>query len=77
MPPIKYVSADGNGFISNVAVLTGLGVGINRQFTNNLSMICSFEINRASDVGRDIYKIHKLFYHSKNTIIHYCLLKIN
>ncbi len=75
-PPIKYVPAAGNDFISNVAVLTGLGVGINRQFTNNLSMICSFEINRTSNVAQDIVQIQKLFYHSKNTVNNYSSLTV-
>lgn len=76
MPPVKYVPVAGNDFISNVAVLTGCGVGITRQFSNNLSMVCSFEINRTSDVAKDIYQIHKLFYHSKNTVNNYSSLTV-
>jgi hypothetical protein len=64
----------GNKFISNVAVLTGIGAGINYQLNNNFSLIGSFDLNRSSDAIEDIYQIHKLFYHSSHSVNSYIIL---
>ncbi|MFA5328822.1 MAG: hypothetical protein WC384_13600 [Prolixibacteraceae bacterium] len=58
----------GNEFIKNVAVITGIGLGINYQLAGNLSLIASAELNRSADAAADVYKIYKIFYHSENTV---------
>ena len=63
-------------FASNVAVLTGIGVGINNQLSNNFSLTASFDLNRSSDAADEIYKVHKLFYHSSHTVNNYMELSI-
>lgn len=60
-----------NKFISNVAVLTGMGGGINYQFTKNFSFTGSFELNRSSDSAGDVFQVQKLFYRSPNTVNRY------
>jgi hypothetical protein len=55
-------------FISNVAVMTGIGAGINYQLNNNFSLLGTFDLNRSSDAVEDIYQIHKLFYHSSHSV---------
>lgn len=65
---------DANTFKNNVAIITGLGIGINYQFTNNLSLTSTFELNRSSDAVAEIYKIHKIFYHSSHTVNNYSSL---
>lgn len=61
-------------FTSNVAVLTGIGAGINYQLNNNFSLTGSFDLNRSSDAVEDIYQIHKLFYHSSHSVNNYISL---
>lgn len=65
-------SSEGNKFINNVAIITGFGIGINHQITNNLSLTGTFELNRSSDAVGEVYKINKIFYHSSNTVNNYC-----
>lgn len=69
-------SSDNNKFLKNVAVITGIGIGINYQFTNNLSLVGTFDLNRSSDAVADIYKIQKIFYHSANTVNNYSSIAI-
>lgn len=61
-------------FASNVAILNGLGVGINYQLNNNFSLVSSFDLNRSSDAVEAIYQIHKLFYRSDNSVNSYIAL---
>jgi hypothetical protein len=58
-------------FISNVAILTGIGAGINYQLNTNFSLTGSLDVNRSSDAVEDIYQIHKLFYQSSHTVNSY------
>lgn len=60
-----------NKFLSNVAILTGIGAGINYQLNNNLSLTGTFDVNRSSDAMEELYKIHKLFYHSSHSVNNY------
>jgi len=60
-----------NKFVSNVAILTGIGAGINYQLSNNLSLTGTFEVNRSSDAIEELYKIHKLFYSSSHSVNNY------
>lgn len=69
-------SMDGNKFIPNVAIITGIGFGINFQFTNNLSLVSTLEINRSSDAVAEIFYIHKVFYHSTHTVNNYSSLAV-
>lgn len=57
-------------YLKNVALLSGLGIGLNVQLNNNFSLTGTFEYNRISDIASDIYKFHKLFYDSGNTLTH-------
>jgi hypothetical protein len=57
--------------LSNIAVLTSMGAGINYQLINHLGLTCSFDLNRSSDAIGDIYKIHKIFYNSSHTVNSY------
>lgn len=66
----------GNEFIKNVAVITGIGLGLNYQLTGNLSLIGSAELNRSSDAGSDVYKIYKIFYRSENTVNNFASLTV-
>ena len=74
IPVLPSGTEKGNQFIKNVAVITGIGIGINYQLTNNLSLIGTFELNRSADIASDIYKIQKVFYHSPNTVNNYASL---
>ena len=58
-------------FASNVAVLTGIGTGINYQLNNNFSLTGSLDLNKSSDAVDEIYKIHNLFFHSSHTVNKY------
>ncbi len=58
-------------FVSNVAILTGIGAGINYQLNNNLSLTGTFDVNRSSDAIEELYKIHKLFYNSSHSVNNY------
>lgn len=60
-----------NNFLSNVAVLTGIGINSNYKLSKNISIESVFEMNRSSDNGFDIYNIHKVFYNSPNTVNKY------
>lgn len=64
-------SLEDNKFLTNIAVLTGVGAGVTYRISGNLSLITTFELNRSSDMGADIYKIHKIFYDSPNTVNKY------
>lgn len=55
-------------FIDNLAIGTGLGLGMNRQWSENFSFTGSVEYNRVSDLPGDVYRISKLFYDSPNKI---------
>jgi len=69
-------SSSGDKFIKNVAIITGLGIGFNYQFTNNLSTIGTIELNRSSDAVSEIYRIDKIFYHSTNTVNNFSSITI-
>ena len=69
-------SSSGDKFIKNVAIITGLGIGFNYQFTNNLSTIGTLELNRSSDAVSEIYRIDKIFYHSTNTVNNYSSITV-
>lgn len=70
------ISAGDNSFIKNVAIVTGLGLGINYQLTSNLSMIGTVDLNRSADVVDDIYKPYKIFYKSPNTVNSYASIAV-
>lgn len=70
------ISAGDNSFIKNVAIVTGIGLGINYQLTSNLSMIGTVDLNRSADVVDDIYKPYKIFYKSPNTVNSYASLSV-
>lgn len=59
------------GFLSNVAVGHGGGVGFNYQLTDRLSLTGTVELNRTSDAAADVYRIDKLFYHSGSSVNSY------
>ena len=61
-------------FASNVAVLTGIGAGINYQLNKNFSLTGSLDLNRSSDAVEDIYQIHKIFYPSSHSVNSYISL---
>lgn len=63
-------------YASNVAVLTGIGLGMNYQLSNNLSLTGSFDLNRSSDSAGDALQIQKLFYNSPNTVNSYIALSV-
>lgn len=69
-------SSGSNSIIKNVAVLTGFGLGMNHQISNNFSVIATVELNRNADVVTDVYKIYKIFYHSENTVNNYIVAGI-
>lgn len=61
-------------FDSNVAVLTGIGAGINYQLNKNFSLTGSLDLNRSSDAVEAIYQIHKIFYRSSYSVNSYLSL---
>lgn len=69
--PSKFVSSVHNGFLKNIAVLTGLGVELNHQLSDKLSLVCALEMSRNSDVAADICRIDKFFYHAASTVNNY------
>ena len=78
--PLEIVSGDfvinepTGKFVSNVAVLTGIGAGFNYQFSNNFSILGNFELNRSSDAVDAIYQINQLFYASSHSVNSYFTL---
>lgn len=72
--PTKFIPANNDQYIKNIAVMTGLGLGLNHQLSDHINLTGAFEINRNSDNGGDIYKPFKLFYNSKNTVNNYISL---
>lgn len=69
--PDSETSRTENKYISNVAVLTGIGTGLNYQISKNFSLTGSFDLNRSSDSAGDVFQIQKLFYRSPNTVNRY------
>lgn len=65
-----------NRYINNVAVLTGLGAGVNYQLTNNLSLSGSLELNRSSDAAEAVYQIQTIFYNSSHSVNSYLALSL-
>lgn len=65
-----------NKYINNVAVLTGLGAGVNYQLTNNLCLCGSLELNRSSDAAEAIYQIQTIFYNSSHSVNSYLALSL-
>jgi hypothetical protein len=59
------------GFLNNVAVGHGGGVGFNTQFSDQFSLTGTVELNRTSDMAADVYRIDKLFYHSGSSVNSY------
>lgn len=75
LPNGTVTNPDSKGkFLNNVAVLTGIGVGIRYQLNNNFSLNSSFELNRSSDAVEEVYKIQKIFYNSSHTVNSYIAL---
>lgn len=62
------------GFLNNVAVGHGGGVGFNNQLTDRLSLTGTVELNRTSDAAADVYRVDKLFYHSESSVNSYFTL---
>ena len=63
-------------FASNVAVLTGIGAGINYQMNSNFSLTGSFDLNRSSDAVEAVYQVHKIFYPSNHSVNSYISLSL-
>jgi hypothetical protein len=61
-------------FLSNIAVITGWNAGVIYKFTESIRFTFNAELNRSSDTISDIYKPHKVFYQSTNTVNHYLFL---
>ena len=59
------------GFLNNVAVGHGGGVGFNNQLTDRLSLTGTVELNRTSDAAADVYRVDKLFYPSGSSVNSY------
>lgn len=59
------------GFLNNVAVGHGGGVGFNTQLSDQFSLTGTVELNRTSDAAADVYRIDKLFYHSGSSVNSY------
>jgi hypothetical protein len=53
---------------SNVAIMSGIGAGINYQLSDHLSLTGAVDINRSSDRVQEILYVHKLFYNSSYTV---------
>jgi hypothetical protein len=62
------------GFLSNVAVITGLINEFSFPLSPDLKVTASAEYNRTSDSPGDVLKIYKLFYFSPNTVNNYLTL---
>ncbi len=62
------------GFLNNVAVGHGGGVGFNNQLTDRLSLTGTVELNRTADAAEDVYRVDKLFYHSESSVNSYFTL---
>lgn len=59
------------GFLNNVAVGHGGGVGFNNQLSDRVSLTGTVELNRTSDAAADVYRVDKLFYHSESSVNSY------
>jgi hypothetical protein len=59
------------GFLNNVAVGHGGGVGFNYQLNDQFSLTGTVELNRTSDLAADVYRVDKLFYHSGSSVNSY------
>jgi hypothetical protein len=78
----RKIAADGSmgdpegdkGFLNNVAVGHGGGVGFNNQLSDRLSLTGTVELNRTADAAEDVYRVDKLFYHSESSVNSYFTL---
>jgi len=59
------------GFLNNMAVGHGGGVGFNYQLNTQFSLTGTVELNRTSDLAADVYRVDKLFYHSGSSVNSY------
>lgn len=58
-------------FTSYAVIGTGIGLGMNYRIATDLFVVGAWEYNRSTDAMADVYKIHKIFYPSPNTVNHY------
>lgn len=63
-------------FNSNVAVMSGIGTGVNYQLSDHLSLSCGADLNRSSNKLGEIFYLHKLFYNSSNTVNKFAELSV-
>jgi hypothetical protein len=56
---------------SNVALLSGLGAGMNYQLSRHFSLSGSGDINRTTDALDEVIKIYKIPYFSSHTVNNY------
>lgn len=60
-----------NGFLGNLAVAHGGGVGFNNQLNDRFSITGTVELNRTANTPRDIYRVDKLFVRSESSVNSY------
>lgn len=65
---ILPLPAEEGNLNSNVAIMSGMGAGINYQLSDHLSLTGAVDINRSSDRVQEILYVHKLFYNSSYTV---------
>lgn len=61
-------------FTSYAVIGTGVGLGMNYRIANDIYMVGACEYNRSTDAIADVYKIHKVFFPSPQTVNHYSSL---
>ena len=66
-PEVSFPIEEGN-LNSNVAIMSGIGAGINYQLSDHLSLTGAVDINRSSDRIQEVLYVHKLFYNSSYTV---------
>ncbi len=67
---------DATDFLSNIAVITGIGAGVTYKLNSNLRLTGMAEYNRSSDTMQDLYRPYKLFYYSPNTVNNFLFVSI-
>lgn len=56
---------------SNVAIMSGIGAGINYQLNSHLSLTGSLDANRSADAVGEIFKPHTIFFSSSHSVNNY------
>ena len=56
---------------SNIAIMSGIGAGINYQLNSHLSLTSSLDADRSADAVAEIFKLNSIFFPSSHSANNY------